>query len=115
MKWTTTNVMLGILIAASLVTSYKLHQVVNRYDEMKVQVTEVVGEVEVKINDFNKVLEAFTLEYGDEIAEDLKEEGAAIIIDAQLYADSLRVKAGARIDSIMRTRLGGQYIIKTKE
>jgi len=100
MKWTTTNIMLAILIAASLVTSYKLHQVVNRYDDMKVQVTKVVGEVDVKIDDFNKVLEDFTLKYGDEIAEGLKEEADILRADAEKYADSLRVKASTFLKKI---------------
>jgi len=94
MKFTTMNVMLGILILASVVTSYKLHQVVKRYDALKVQVTEVVGEVKTEIADFTKLLDKFELKYGDEVAESLKLEANIIKAEASLYADSLKVKAG---------------------
>ena len=97
MKITTTNIMLGILIAASLVTSYKLHQIVKRYDALKIQVDEVVEVVEVKI-------EEFTLKYGDEITEGLKEEADVLITDAALYADSLRVKASEYLKTIKTTK-----------
>lgn len=72
--------MLGILILASLVTSYKLHQIVTRYDALKNEIVTFKNDVNIKVDNF-------LVKYGDSIAKGLRQEGIR-------YGDSLKVRAG---------------------